>query len=259
MDIIKRWLKNLFGNKTYPIDMLSEFTIEDGMNFEQYWTYELNSSLSYSSIFNLDEKVSFEIIEHYILANGNIFNVIYVYNSDNKIAFKMNITLSKCGSFISSNGFYSQIVPKVELFGNEPVKFKAAIKSPKLISDVISPNIELISFVKGSNFTVDGFYNVEFIFDASFLSKSVVFFIKYLDGSVEKRRVFFDTPRLTDIPYYISNNTLIINNDKLPVNLAVFGSKDLNFVYPRDVSIDLSNVDKCVITDVLDNDWIYLK
>lgn len=257
--IIHTWIKNLITKGPIPDEMIDpHFSMEDGMNLLQYWEYEKNSFDSFSSIFDLNQNFSIKINYVWKLPNQKELYFIYIINYLNKIVFKMSITLSE-NNLISSNHFKAQIVPKYVIENEKIIALGMALKTCEPLEDILTPHCEKIFLHAGSNFSEDGFYNARFCYTEAFKNKALTFYLKFHNNSkLEKRVVFFDNFEKNLVPYMITDRELKIVNTHYPVNLAVYyrdGKMD-NFVYPRNISIDKNKIEKAIITDVLDNDWI---
>jgi len=255
---IHNWIRNLILCGDLPINLVDEnFLIEDGMTLTEYWEYEKNSFDSYSKIFDLNENFDVKIIKTTRVNNKNSC-LIYVLNSLNKIAFKMNITLTDDG-LISSNELNAQIVPKYVIENGAIKNFGMAIKSRFVLENIISPELEKISFQKGSNYEEDSFYNAQFKKNENDENRDYLFLLKFKNlNKTEKRWVHFDQFKAEDCPYTIKDGLLSTKDSNYPVNLAIYynnGTID-NFVYPRNIIKKLDCISKVIITDVLDNDWI---
>lgn len=258
MDIIDKWLVNLFGEKNIPLNLVSpDFTIEDGMNFKEYWDYEMYSSESFSDIFDLDSNVSYKIVKSFQIDLDKVLHHIYVFNHLSRVAFKMNITTNNDLTLIKSNGFFAQIVPKYEIINGSIGNLKLAIKSPKEITTILSPNLQLINFNKGVAYDHDGFYHAEFD-NLLPIGTTISLYLSFSDGTFEKRRVFVDKPDFNYIPYRIDNQIFYLINESYPVSVAIFHKNGLieSVAYPRDIQLFINDILKIIVTDVLDNDWI---
>jgi hypothetical protein len=255
--IIYKWIETLINNGDIPLEIIDDnFTIEDGMNLEQYWEYEKSNFNQYAENCRLKEGFNISIVNAQKLnANKNIVS-FYVKNNLGKIIFKMNLTILN-NSKISSNNYYSHIVPKFVIEKNKIIKLGLAIKSPKEIENIISSDLELISFDKSSSFNEDGFYTAQFEIEDEIQNKVFNFYIKM--GEIkEKRTIFFDNFDLSLCPYILGDWTMITKDDAYPVNLAVYYINGLikNVAYPIAELEGLYGVKKIIVTDSLDNDWI---
>lgn len=258
MDAIQQWLNAIFFTKEFPKDIICpNFMIEDGMNIVEYWEYELDSANKYSTIFNINESISYKIIATFKINDFKNYNILYVYNQDGEFVFKFNLTTSTQNNFICSNDFHTQFVPKFYINNLKPISYRVAIKSCKDIVKILSPDLSLSYIDKGINFNEDGFYSAEFYSDNI---KECIFYImviKFSDGTFEKRPVYFDSFNRNNKPYKLIDNRFKIVDEVYPVNCAIWykDGKTKNYVYPRNLDIKTDNLSKAIVTDVLDNDW----
>ena len=126
------------------------------------------------------------------------------------------------------------------------------------LENIVCPDFEKTILAKGANFEEDSFYNVKFNCN-EMQNRAITFYLKFENTTkLEKRVVFFDQFKKEDCPYQINDNIFKIKDESYPVNLALYykDNKFDNFVYPRDISKKIILLDKAVITDVLDNDWL---
>lgn len=255
--IIYKWIENLINNGEIPLELIDEgFTVEDGMNLEQYWDYEKSNFNQYAGGCRLKEGFSISIIDIQKLTDNKNIVVIYVTNILDKVVFKMNLTILD-ESKISSNNYYSHIVPKFVIENNEITKIGLAIKAPMEVENIASTDLELISFDKSSSFDEDGFYTAQFEADNDVQNKSFTFYLK-INGINEKRKVFFDNFDPLNCPYTLGDWTVATKDDTYPVNIAVYyvNGKVKNIAYPKMELEGLYGVKKIIVTDALDNDWV---
>jgi hypothetical protein len=255
--IIYKWIENLINNGKMPLELIDEkFNVEDGMNLEQYWNYERSNFNEHVGGCRLKEGFSISIIDVYKLTDKKDIVVIYVKNKLDKVVFKMNLKIID-NNKISSNDFYCHIVPKFVIEKNIITKIGLAIKAPMEIENIISSDLELISFDKSSSFDEDGFYTAQFEADNDIQNKSYTFYLK-LDGITEKRKIFFDNFDLNNCPYTLGDWTIATKDNTYPVNLAVYyiDGKVKNIAYPKMELEGLYGVKKIIVTDSLDNDWV---
>jgi len=255
------WIKNLIEDGKFPTELVDKnFYLEDGMDLQEYWDYEKKSFQKYTKIFDLNSNFSIEIYNREKIEKNKTLCYVYVINNLGKIAFKMTITINDENK-ISSNNFLSQIVPKYVIENNEITKIGIAIKPQKnlKLENIISTNLEKISFGISESFYEDYFYNAQFLLEEKVRNKCFVFYLKY-EGieKKEKRSVFFDQFKIENCPYILEEKTISIRDDAYPVNLVVYykNEKIMNYAYPRGITESLINVKKVIVTDVLDNDWV---
>lgn len=256
-EIIYQWIDSLLQEgKNYQNLIHPHFFIEDGMNFQEYFQHESYLFQNISKKFDLDKKFSIQIIDVEPITKTKNYIFMYLLNKFKKIVCKMNITIED--NLISSNNFWSQIVPKYVIEKNQIQEIGLAIKSPFFIQDIVSQKLEKKLFEKGFNFEKDTFYNARFTKEA-IENQKIPFYLYFDNHKIEKRKVFFDSFRKEDCPYIIQKNILFINNEKYPVNIAIHkkNHEKINVEYPRDFQIELKEVKQAIITDVLDNDWIF--
>lgn len=258
---IHTWIKNLIIGGNLPLEMIDpNFGIEDGMNLSEYWDYEKENFNLGLKIFNLNENFKVDIFNKQALSEDKTLCFIYIINHLNEFVFKMTITINKYNK-ITSNNFNAQIVPKYVIENDRITKLGMAIRPKKglAIENIISTDLEKISFGKASGFDDDAFYNAQFLVEEEIQNKTFNFHLKF-DGinQKEKRKVFFDQFKKENKPYVIEENNISSKDDVYPVNLAVYyeDGSCKNYPYPRNVKLTLNNAIKAVATDVLDNDWI---
>ncbi len=255
---IIKWIGHLINKEQEPKEIIdNKFHLEDGMNYIEYLNYEKNSFDSYSNIFDLDKNFKIRIIHVEKIREDANLVWFYVLNKKDKVAFKMSMTINH-EKKISSNNFNTQIVSKYKIENDKIKSLGLAIKSRREIENIISPDLDCVSFEEGANFKEDGFYSAEFVNNKIKFNNKYRFFIKFKnEKSIEKRSIFFDNLRIEDKPYNISNNELVILNDKYPVNINIekTNGDTLNIIYPRDFKTNIEQIKKAIITDVLDNDW----
>lgn len=255
--IIKQWISSLILKKEYNDKLIHpNFLIEDGMNFYEYFQHESYLFQFISKKFDLDENFSINILDIEPINDKKNYIFFYLLNKLGKIVCKMNITIED--NLISSNNYLSQIVPKYVIENNQIQEIGVAIKSLLPIKDIVSQQLEKKIFEKGFNFENDLFYNARFVAEDIRYQK-INFYIYFKNKKIEKRKIFFDTFRKEDCPYLIKNKIIYVNNEKYPVNIAIQkkNKEKINIEYPRNFSIQLKDIEQAIITDVLDNDWIY--
>lgn len=259
-DVIQKWLDSVFFTKKFNEGLVStDFNIEDGMNINEYWLYELESANNFSKIFDINDKLSYEVVHSQYLDIDRVLKVIFVFNEFNKLVFKMTICTNSNNTLLKSNNYATQIVPKFKI--NEALNncsLSLAIKSKYPISSIVSPDIELIDFFEGINFNSDGFYSVELGEVSDTKSKVIRLFLKFENSLSEKRTIFIDELNPLNVPYLIDNDgSFYLCDEKYPVNLAVWytNGSTKNIVYPRNISLQTANIQQIIVTDVLDNDW----
>lgn len=255
--IIYQWIENLINNGDIPLEIIDEnFNVEDGMNLQQYWNYEKSNFSQHISGCRLREGFSISIVNVQKLTEDKNIVVIYVKNKLDKVVFKMNLTILDDNK-ISSNNYYSHIVPKFVIEKNKIARIGLAIKSSLEIENIISSDLELLSFDKSSSFEEDGFYTAQFEADNNIQNNIFNFYLK-LNGIKEKRSVFFDNFDLSNCPYVLGAWTVTTKDDTYPVNFSVYylNGDVKNISYPKAELEGLYGVKKIIVTDSLDNDWV---
>lgn len=257
--VIYKWIENLIKGGKLPLHLIDEnFNIEDGMTLQEYWDYEQANFAQYANGCRLNEGFTVSIVDVQQLSENKKIAIIYVKNIDGKIVFKMNITVLNDNK-ISSNDFQSHMVPKYVIEDNQIKKLGVAIKTNVELENIISTELEKISFEKSSSFEEDGFYIAQFMADEDVQNRSFTFHLKFAGtNKKEKRTIFFDQMDFSNCPYTLGEWTILTKNTAFPVNFAVYyqNGKMRNVAYPKDEIAAFIGVKKIIVTDSLDNDWI---
>lgn len=247
--IIEDWILSLIKNKPDEKLLSLDFTIEDGLNKLSYIQSELEAYQTLSSIYNLNHNFIINIIYEQKLKDKTK-KIIYflIKNNLNKIVCRTNVTIDQ-NNKITGNNYNTHISPKHIINNEKTINIGFALKSKNKIISIISPNLEINYFSKGSNFQTDSFYIVSL--SGEIIEKSD-FYFKF-EKTIEKREVFFGLPDLSCKPYDIHNNKVTLK-DNYPLNIS-YKKEDLiiNQENPRKLCLPFGEM---TITDCLDNDWI---
>ena len=270
---IQNWILHLMKESTLPHQMLdNSFDMEDGMSLQSYWEYEKENFQSLSQIYDLTQDFSIKVLHRFALKKPEVnihqnfyFYFIYIINSLNKIVCKMNITLKRVEKdnmvnyYISSNNYTCQIVPKFGIWDGVIKEVGLAIKTPYILKNIISPDLQLIHLQPGNNFDEDGFYSARFLIKEEFENQIAHFYLHVEKNGIlikEKREVFFDRFQVNLKPYEFRGDNLCTVDSTYPVHLAAMGKdKIFNKAYPRSIQIAINDYEQAIVTDCLDNDW----
>lgn len=253
--------------------MTVDFFQEDGMNLDEYLSFEIENFYKLSTNFDISESVYVKIKNFYLLESNKYYLYIYIYNNKQKFVFKMNITLKLLEDqlFISSNNFESQVVPKYKIYLNSNfdldfIHYGIAVKSKNYLKKIISNDFESIQISEGSNFSVDCFYTVD-LFNC--LNKKDfyilnLYFKNHLTNLIKKesRVIFFDDIDKLSFPFNVSKSKsllkpiLQIKPHNYLVNLYVKDNENIyNIEYPNLEYLDINYSSQVIVTDTFDNDW----
>lgn len=259
---IKQWILYLMGKQAF-FDIDDNFDREDGMNYSEYQAYEHHQFMNLSAIYDLNEEFHIQILHHFPLGKKHII-FFYLLNNLQKIVCKMSLTLIEKEEqyFLSSNNYDTQVVPKyrIDAKTQRVTHVALAIKSPLKLINIVSPQLSLINFAQGDNFLQDGFHHALFDVQEVEFNQTLDFYISMLKNStqvVEKRRIFFDIFDSNLQPYKLAEEQLFSYDEHYPVHLSYWKQgENYNIEYPRHIRLDIHEIDKLMMTDCLDNDWI---
>lgn len=262
---MRSWIASLIsGNPNLSLlDPL--FHMEDGMSKDEYVLYELEQFASLSKKYDLDADFSIISMASFPISERKTSNFIKILNSIGKIVCKMSITvtLTESEALISGNDSFAQIVPKRILShsseGTSVVALATAIKPKGVLASILSKDMPLSSFGKGSNYENDGFFYASFDDCETESSVRTISISTLFDGTTqaESRSILFEACEDLRPPFLIDEGTLSVVDCEYPVHLSVFhpdGSHE-DFEYPRGISVPFSVGDSAIITDCMDNDW----
>lgn len=265
INLLSEWIKALLIKDHLPFHLFENHTIiEDGMNMYEYWMYEKKLFHDLAPLYDLDQHFSIKIISENRLDNHKLSVCFYLYNTYNKIVYKMTQTIieKNSGYLLSGNNFLCQVVPKYIIINNEIQGCALAIQSPYVVKNIISPDIFLENLTLGANYEEDGFYSAQFSNEDICQNHWYSFYLVLSKNEQiikEKRKIYFDN-FLTELnPIQIDKNKIILLDQTYPVNLAAFSKIQgcENYSYPRNISLLTEKYTKIIATDCLDNDWIY--
>jgi hypothetical protein len=262
MIIIEKWIRSLINQKPDISLFSNSFDLEDGMSLQEYINYESWQFTNLSHIYDLTTDFKIQILFKCRLNNfaeDKELIFFYIINSLDKIVCKMHLTIQN--TFLISNQYYSQIVPKFHIENNNITKLGLAIKSKFPLKKIFCEELDWISLSEGDNFQNDKFYSAKFDCDNSSQNKCLNFTLILNNNGkniIEKQKVFIDQFEQTLKPFILNNNNLQILNDKYPVHLSTWDiyKNNNNWEYPRNISIDTSFIEYFTVTDSIDNDWL---
>lgn len=262
--IINRWIASLIIGQPDTKLISNNFIFEDGFTKEEYIKQELEQYSTLSPIFNLCKDFSIKVLDKVKYDNFTII-FYHLFNDRQQIVSKMNITIDNNTGLITGNNSNFECVPKFEIREHQVVKVGLAIRGKKVnsIRHIFceSHDLELESLSLGENFDNDSFYSVKFIPAQSIYNSLLQFIISYYnDGKsfIERKNVFFDYFDPNIKPYVINENIFYIDDAKYPVHLYYKDEKgtSYNYEYPRNMTLDISQMKSFIVTDSLDNDWV---
>lgn len=259
---IEKWVFSLIKGQPNRELFSSNFIMEDGMTLDEYIAYEKYQFDSLSKIYDLSDLFSIQILKEIDLKD-KIIMFFYIINDLQKIVCKMSLTLEKETKLLTSNNSNVQVVPKFTIEDDNVTQIGIAIKPKYPLKKVFCNQYDLISFSPGDNYDNDFFYTAKFECDNNVQNK-LINFTFVLEGEnllIERKYVFFDVFLKELKPFEINDNELIILNDKYPVHLSTWSNlgENKNYEYPRDIKLSLNNINKFIVTDSIDNDWIVKK
>lgn len=258
-NIIYQWIKSLIKGKPNQELFSSQFEVEDGMNLQEYITYEKYQFDTLSDIYDLDENFTIKVLHTYEMKDRNIV-YFYIINKYEKIVCKMSLTVETSTGLLTSNNSLVQAVPKFTIENNNITQIGLAIKPKHALKKVFSNMYDLVSFHQGDNYEQDFFYTAKFEAHDN-IQNQLLFFTFVLEGEkviIERKPIFFDIFCEDLKPFKVENNTLTLLDEKYPVHLSTwsFLGKNENYEYPRKLNIDLKDKVYFTVTDSIDNDWI---
>lgn len=264
MNIIEQWIISLIKGKPDKNLFSSRFTIEDGMNLDEYINYEKYQFDHLSDIYDLDENFTIKKLFTYDLIDRSIV-YFYLLNKFERVVCKMSLTLENGTGILTSNNSLIQAVPKFTIENQEITQIGLAIKPKYALKKVFCNDYDLISFYPGDNYENDFFYSAKFESDNDVQNKLLffTFIMENIENNkekvlIERKPIFFDFFSEELKPFTITEDSLSLLNHKYPVHLSVWSIFDnnKNYEYPRNIDIFLKDISYCTITDSIDNDWI---
>jgi hypothetical protein len=259
---IEKWVFSLIKGKPNRELFSSNFIMEDGMTLDEYIAYEKYQFDSLSKIYDLSDLFSIQILKEIDLKD-KIIMFFYIINDLQKIVCKMSLTLEKETKLLTSNNSNVQVVPKFTIEDDNVTQIGIAIKPKYPLKKVFCNQYDLISFSPGDNYDNDFFYTAKFECDNDVQNKLINFTFVLENESllIERKYVFFDVFLKKLKPFEIKENELTLLNDKYPVHLSTWSNlgENKNYEYPRDIKLSLNNINKFIVTDSIDNDWIVKK
>lgn len=259
---IEKWVFSLIKGEPNRELFSSNFIMEDGMTLDEYIAYEKYQFDSLSKIYDLTDLFSIKILKEIDLKD-KIIMFFYIINDLQKIVCKMSLTLEKETKLLTSNNSNVQVVPKFTIEDDNVTQIGIAIKPKYPLKKVFCNEYDLISFSPGDNYDNDFFYTAKFECDNNVQNKLInfTFVLESENLLIERKYVFFDVFFKELRPFEINDNELIILNDKYPVHLSTWSNlgENKNYEYPRDIKLLLNNINKFIVTDSIDNDWIIKK
>lgn len=258
-NIIYQWVLSLVKGEPNQQLFSTQFTIEDGMNLQEYISYEKYQFDTLSDIYDLDQDFSIKVLHIYDMQDRSIV-YFYIMNKYEKIVCKMSLTIEKATGLLTSNNSLIQAVPKFTIENNNITQIGLAIKPKYVLKKVFSNMHDLISFHQGDNFEQDFFYIAKFECNEK-VQNQLLFFTFVLENEkviIERKPIFFDMFSEQLKPFKVEDNNLILLDEKYPVHLSTwsFLGKNDNYEYPRNLTVDLKDKVYFTVTDSIDNDWI---
>ncbi len=270
--LLTSWFRACYNGGKPPLtDIDSQFIVEDAMNINEYWTYEVNNFKEISAKYKLNNNL-YAKIKHWAPFERDVNKsivLVYVYNEHDEFAFKVTVTVAyrNYKYFVSSNGSNLQVVAKHVILKDEKQVGLAVLTSPEFeLKEVLSTNLHKVFIEKSPSFDGEEFYSVRFKTSKDFnhFANNVLSFRFCYAHTETKKKVFETRTIILDgfdefhKPFEFYGKKVKVLDNKYPVALLRYKNKQSTLLsYPRNIEdFDFSHYEKVLFTDAQDNDWI---
>lgn len=269
--LLTSWFISCLSGSDFPNAMVDQdFSVEDGMSFEEYRNYEVNNFKEVSSKFDLDENLYAKVKSWFSLDDINKSHVlVYVFNKEGRFTFKVNMTVAykEHGYVISSNCSSVQIVPKYVLTNDKINGIGLAVLPGDdfVLKSIFCDRVSFDGLTETPSFMDENFYSARFQLPESFeVNKDNILDFKLFLDDIKKnkmvivnKKVILDSFNPEHKPFIIKEDSLILLDEKYPVSLSYIKDEKMELIeYPRNVSVNLNHYLSLTVTDAQDNDWI---
>lgn len=237
-------------NVVLPLDFQ-----HDGYSAESFLSheYDIVDKLIYEQ--NLIDLSDFNVNTLSCFTDGDITHNYHHVYSKGKFIFKNCLSFDNDNIFCGNKSLF-QIISKYFL-ENNIIKYKVNIQTDCSIVNIVIKNVYNININNNYNS-----YDILFDYDKDEQWLELIIYYKIGDKiKKEKRFIYFESFKISDIKYEIIDNDLIIpclNKNIVSVNLYSNNNKMFNFDYPNnDIILPINNINKIIITDTYTNDYLF--